>query len=80
MYVRDPLKNLMTYAARETEGKKIGLMAERFGDYEVCFSNRLDDHNPGGFFGRFSANSTQLELPIFEVFLEFWLEFFQDFA
>ena len=50
MYVRDPLKNLMTYAARETEGKKIGLMAERFGDYEVCFSNRFDDYNPGVFF------------------------------
>ena len=32
------------------------------------------------FFGQFSANSTQLELPVFEFFLEFWLEFFQDFA
>ena len=28
------------------------------------------------FFGQLSASLTQLELPVFEVFLEFWLEFF----
>ena len=32
------------------------------------------------FFGQFPAKSTQLELPVFEVFLEFWLEFFSRFC
>ena len=40
MYMRDPIKNLITYAARESEGKKFGLEMNMDGDYEVCFSNR----------------------------------------
>jgi len=40
MYIRNPVKNLVTYAARQTEGKKIGLEMTVPGDYEVCFSNR----------------------------------------
>ena len=34
----------------------------------------------GLFFGRFSGNSTQLELPVFDFLGEFELEFILDFA
>lgn len=61
MYVRDPIKNLMTYAARETEGKKIGLMAERFGDYEVCFSNRYSVYYSKKLFWQFEVEGLQDE-------------------
>ena len=40
MYMRDPIKNLITYSARETEGKKFALEMNLDGDYEICFSNR----------------------------------------
>ena len=37
----------------------------------------MQSHRPGLIFGHFSAKSTQLELAVFEFFLEFGLSFFK---